>query len=231
MSPPIAFTREAARAYDAHCMRDLGIAGLELMENAARGCTRIAREMVADRAAPRVLVACGAGQNGGDGYAVARMLYEAGVACEIVHLGVPDARGDAGIMRGLAIAAGVPMQPFEPSLESARPDLVVDAVFGTGLDRPLAGHALAFVRWINALGAPVLSVDLPSGMDCDTGRPLPECVRATVTATMVARKAGFAMPAAGSFVGRVEVVPIGGPAVQPSAETREASTRASASAE
>ncbi|MFM7051996.1 MAG: NAD(P)H-hydrate epimerase [Planctomycetota bacterium] len=212
MSPPIAFTREAARAYDAHCMRDLGIAGLELMENAARGCTRIAREMVADRAAPRVLVACGAGQNGGDGYAVARMLHEAGVACEIVHLGAPDAASDAGIMRRLATESQVVMRPFDPAMRFTRPDLVVDALFGTGLDRPLAGNALAFVRWINALGAPVLSVDLPSGMDCDTGRPLPECVRATVTATMVAPKLGFAAPHAARETGRVEVVPIGGPA-------------------
>lgn len=231
MAMPVAFTREAARAYDAHCMRELGIAGLDLMENAARGCARIARAMVAGVASPRVLVACGAGQNGGDGYAVARMLREAGIAVEIVHLGIPGARSDAGIMRGLAVGARVPIQPFERSLQVARPDLVVDAVFGTGLDRPLAGDALAFVRWINAIGSPVLSVDLPSGMECDTGRPLPECVRATVTATMVAPKAGFAMPAAAPFAGRIEVVPIGGPAVQPSAEARAASTRASASDE
>ncbi|MFZ9880103.1 MAG: NAD(P)H-hydrate epimerase [Phycisphaerales bacterium] len=210
MAASIAFTRRDARAYDAHCMRALGIPGVLLMERAAEGVARIAREMLGGAARARVTVACGAGQNGGDGYRVAELLHGAGHEVRVVFLGEPREGSDAAVMRGRARRAGVPMQPFCTESAVHRAELVVDAVFGTGLDRPLEGDALAFVRSINASGAPVLSIDLPSGMDCDTGDAMPECVHATVTATMVAPKIGFARAGA-RRVGRVEVVPIGGP--------------------
>lgn len=200
----IVLSRNEAVRYDQHCMRDLGIAGIALMERAARGCAELALAMAATG---QVVVACGPGQNGGDGYAIARMLNEAGRAVTVVALGAPRAGTDAAAMR--ARLAGVPVLPFARGLEVGRPALVVDALFGTGLDRRLEGDALDAVRWINALAAPVLSVDLPSGLDCDLGVPLPECVRAAVTATMVAPKLGFAQAA--EWTGRVEVVPIGGP--------------------
>lgn len=206
------FTRADARAYDRHCMGACSIAGIELMERAARGSAAIAAAMLAGRRGG-VVVACGPGQNGGDGYAIARILREGGHAVRVVALGVPRPESDAGRMR--ARLCGVDIVPFEPvradELRRAlgAPALVVDALYGTGLDRPLEDDALAAVRWINALGAPVLSIDLPSGLDCDRGVPMPECVRATVTATMVAPKAGFA--AARAWTGVVEVVPLGGP--------------------
>lgn len=204
----IAFTRALARAYDRHAMDVLRVPGITLMENAAAGCTRIALGMIAAPARTRVLVACGSGQNGGDGYGVARQLAEAGCAVEIVFTGVPKEGTDAAIMRSRA--RGVRIRPFADARADGAFDLVVDALFGTGLDRAIEGDALACVRWINAQSAPVLSIDLPSGMDCDSGLPLPECVRATVTATMVAPKAGFERPDARAWVGRIEVVPIGG---------------------
>ena len=220
---PSIFTREQARAYDAFCMGTLGIRGLTLMENAARGCTDIALRMLARPRGARVLVACGAGQNGGDGYAIARMLADAGCAVRVVTLAPPRAGTDAAEMRARAEARGVPIAAFACDggatplvCDGVAPELVIDALFGTGLDRALEGDALAFVRAINslkALGVPVLSVDLPSGMDCDTGAGLPECVRATVTATMVAPKRGFVADGARDCTGRVEVVSIGGPPV------------------
>lgn len=210
MDAPIAFTRRDARAYDAHCMRVLGIPGVTLMEHAADGVARIAREMLGGAARARITVACGSGQNGGDGYRVAELLRRDGHEVRVVFLGEPRDGCDAAIMRARARNAGVPMERFRAEIPANVDELVVDALFGTGLDRPLEGDALAFVRWINASGVPVLSIDLPSGMDCDTGEAMPECVRATVTATMVAPKAGFAR-AGVDRVGRVEVVPIGGP--------------------
>jgi NAD(P)H-hydrate epimerase len=205
----ITFTRALARAYDRHAMVVSRIPGIALMENAAAGCARIALGMVDANARPRVLVACGSGQNGGDGYGVARHLADAGCAVEIVFVGIPKEGTDAAVMRSRA--EGITMRPFGDASASDGFDLVVDALFGTGLDRALAGDALACVRWINAQPAPVLSIDLPSGMDCDSGLPMPECVRATVTATMVAPKAGFELHGARACVGRVAVVPIGGP--------------------
>lgn len=207
---PASFTRTDARAYDLHCMEALGIPGIVLMERAARGCARAAEAMLGRRPA-RALVVCGSGQNGGDGYAVAAMLAEAGHAVAIRAVGEPRPGTDASVMRGRAIAAGVPVAPFEAGELVARPDLVVDALFGTGLDRPVVGAPRAAIAWMNALGAPVLSIDLPSGMDCDSGEPMPVCVRATRTVTMVAAKRGFESPRARPLVGIVEIVPIGGP--------------------
>ena len=198
------FTRADAVRYDRHCMQDLGMPGIVLMERAARGCSDAALAMAEGGS---VVVACGPGQNGGDGYAIARMLHEAGRAVTVVALGAPRAGTDAAVMR--ARLSGVGVLPFARGLDVGRPALVVDALFGTGLDRPLEGDARDAVLWINALGAPVLSVDLPSGLDCDLGVPLPECVRATVTATMVAPKCGF--DAGSRWVGHVRVIPLGGP--------------------
>jgi len=204
MRADVCFTRADALRYDRHCMQELGLAGVVLMERAARGCADLALEMAG---AGRVVVACGPGQNGGDGYAIARMLRDAGRQVVVVALGAPREGSDAAEMR--ARLQGVSIVSFEAGLAVPDASLVVDALFGTGLDRPLAADALGAVRWVNAIAAPVLSVDLPSGLDCDRGVPLPECVRATVTATMVAPKAGFA--AARAWTGRVEVVSLGGP--------------------
>lgn len=201
------YTRSEARAYDRHCMDVLRIPGIVLMRNAAAGCAALAESMCARDA--RVTVVCGAGQNGGDGYGVAAMLAERGMRVRVLALGKPQDGSDAAVMRAEAIARGVPIELFPGAGDGG--DLVVDALFGTGLDRPLDGEALAAVRWINASRARVLSIDLPSGMDCDLGCGLPECVRADVTATMVARKRGFDAPGADAWTGRVVVVPIGGP--------------------
>jgi hydroxyethylthiazole kinase-like uncharacterized protein yjeF len=204
------FTRADARAYDRHCMEVLGIPGVALMERASRGCAHAAVEMLPGPSA-RVCVVCGPGQNGGDGYAVARMLAEAGHAVEIRAVGEPRPGTDASVMRAKARDASVPIRAFDACEAAERLDLVVDGLFGTGLDRPVGGEALRAIAWMNARGAPILSIDVPSGLDCDTGRPLPDAVRAARTVTMVACKRGFLEPAAGPFIGRVEVVPIGGP--------------------
>jgi len=204
------FTRAEARAYDRHCIETLGIPGLALMERAARGCADAALEMLA-QARSSVIVVCGPGQNGGDGYAVARMLAERGHRVEIRALGDPKPDSDAGEMRRRAMAAGIPMREFDGSERGEGVDLVVDALFGTGLDRPVEGEALRAIGWMNRHAAPILAIDVPSGLDCDTGRPLPESVRATRTATMVAVKRGFLAADAGAFVGRVSAVSIGGP--------------------
>jgi NAD(P)H-hydrate epimerase len=89
--------------------------------------------------------------------------------------------------------------------------LVVDALFGTGLTRALADDAAGLVSALNASGSPILALDLPSGLDCDTGEPLGACVRAAATATFVAPKLGFSNPASVAYTGAVHVVPIGAP--------------------
>ncbi|MBM4113114.1 MAG: NAD(P)H-hydrate epimerase [Phycisphaerae bacterium] len=206
-----AFTRAEAQAFDRFAIETLGIPGIVLMENAALGCTEALREL-AGTAWPtvRVAIVCGPGSNGGDGYAVARLLRVAG-AEPIVHcFGRPRAGSDAAINAAIVEALGIPVAP--PPLASApMADLLVDALFGTGLSTDLDGDSRRIVERMNEFRGPRLAVDLPSGLDCDRGEPLGAAVRATVTATMAAPKAGFAAPGASAFTGRVVVVPIGAP--------------------
>jgi len=203
--------RSEARALDRIAIEELGIPGLVLMDNAARGVAAAAREMLDGPGKP-VVVSCGPGNNGGDGFAAARHLAASGVDVR-VHLAAPaeahDPASDSG--RNLAIlrALGVPRTE---EADFQRSCLVIDALFGTGLTRPLEGAWAALVACINGAGVPVLAIDIPSGLDADTGAVLGVAVRATVTATMAAPKAGFTLGEGPTHVGRVVVVGLGFPA-------------------
>jgi NAD(P)H-hydrate epimerase len=164
---------------------------------------------------------CGPGQNGGDGLVVARHLAVAGGTPSIVLLapssgGTPP--GDAGTNLRICRAMGLRIVEVRGVAEAAAASatirsaaLVVDALFGTGLTRGLEGAATALVGEIASAARPVLALDLPSGLDCDTGEPLGPCVRADLTATFVAPKAGFMNPASRAWTGEVVVVGIGAP--------------------
>ena len=218
----IHFSRSRARAYDAWCMRELGIPGILLMETAAAG---IAAESTcawpAGAGAPQLFVAvCGPGHNGGDGYAAIRHLHSRGAEAIALETLAPRADTDAALQHGIATRLGL-VRSFAvatPEIECAaatRRIVIIDALFGTGLDRPLAGLDAVRVNWINSMrsrGAKVVAVDVPSGMECDTGEALGGiCVEADITATMVAPKIGMANPAAARVLGTVVTVPIGGP--------------------
>jgi NAD(P)H-hydrate epimerase len=132
----------------------------------------------------------------------------------ILALGAPPDGSDAAVMRQVAERMGLTFEATGPrhvALPRRDVSLIVDALFGTGLDRELSPEAIALIDAINDSGTPVLSVDLPSGLDADTGTPRPRAVRATVTATMVVPKVGMLAPGAAAFTGRIETVPIGGP--------------------
>lgn len=210
----VVLDRAAVREVDRAAIEDFGIPGIVLMENAARGLADAALEMLTDAAhhPSRVLIVCGRGNNGGDGYALARHLANAGVHVTLVPLGDPRPDGDAGINAAICRNMDIPATTLDAIDDPASFDLIVDAMFGTGLDRAIEGSAAGAVAWINDAGRPVLAVDVPSGLDCDTGAPLGPTVRATVTVTFVAAKPGFAIPAAKPHVGRVVVVGIGAPA-------------------
>jgi NAD(P)H-hydrate epimerase len=94
---------------------------------------------------------------------------------------------------------------------AARFHLIIDAIFGTGLDRDVSGLAADTIRWINSSGVPVLAADVPSGMDCETGKPLGVCVKAAATVTFVGLKSGFLQPHAQEWLGEVIVADIGAP--------------------
>jgi hydroxyethylthiazole kinase-like uncharacterized protein yjeF len=195
-----------ARALDVDAVERLGMPSILLMENAAAGLARVARTLGGS-----FLVLCGAGNNGGDGLAAARHL---GLCCQIHLLAEPDPERcpDAALQLQILRRAGHRIE-VRSDLPRAEPGTVwIDALFGTGLARPVEGRAAEWIEAMNGSVGPRLAVDVPSGLDGDLGLPLgPACIRADVTATFEAPKAGLLVPEASPFVGRIEVVPLGLP--------------------
>jgi NAD(P)H-hydrate epimerase len=209
----IRLTRSQVREVDRLAIEQYGIPGIVLMENAATGAAAVARDMLGGRGGASVLILCGGGNNGGDGLAIARHLSNHGISVRIALTTDPAKySGDARINWDITRAMNLAAEPFSPSLlDGGKPDLIIDAIFGTGLDREPRAPFAEIARWINSTGAPVLAIDLPSGLDCDTGEPRGACIVATRTVTFVAEKVGFQSPAAGQYLGIVTVAGIGCP--------------------
>jgi NAD(P)H-hydrate epimerase len=227
-------TRDEVREIDRRSTEEFGVPGHVLMENAGRGCAELLMRLNPDK--KPVLVLCGPGNNGGDGFVIARHL----LAHEWpVSVGVLSELGMAG--SGDSIAADPKLSPdaarnyvllkrihhvrlVSPRFWSAdkrmREQLfkeidssgwIVDALFGTGLCRPLGPPYDDVVARVNDSRHPVLAVDIPSGLDCDTGEPLGCCIKAAHTATFVAPKRGFRNPRSRDWTGEVHVIDIGAP--------------------
>lgn len=221
----IRFTRQQAIDYDRACVQEFGIPPLVLMTHAAVECATVIRKRL-PCLPPLVVALCGGGNNGGDGYAIARTLHSWGVHAMAIEVTTPRANSDAHTMRDAAAAHSLvhPWSEFAGHIPSDGPLIIVDALFGTGLTRAPCGRELEAIHWINARGARVVSIDLPSGMDCDLGVALGgphDMVRANETLTMVCEKAGFSNPRAREFLGIVTVVPIGGPPLTQDPQTVE----------
>jgi NAD(P)H-hydrate epimerase len=184
----------------------LGTPGLTLMERAGAATARAAERLVSEGG--RVLVLCGPGNNGGDGYVVARDLAASGFEVAVAALATPRAGTDAA--RAAATWTGPVLSAA--SGDPAQADLFVDALFGTGLARDLDGAAADLVARVNAAGKPVLAVDIPSGIDADTGAVRGAAIRADATVTFAARKPGHLLYPGRALCGLVEVADIGIPA-------------------
>ncbi|MCJ2093232.1 NAD(P)H-hydrate dehydratase [Methylobacterium sp. J-072] len=196
-------TVAAMRRVDAAAI-DGGIPGIRLMEAAGAAVAERARARLPEGG--RVLVLCGPGNNGGDGFVAARLLAERGYAVDLHLLGERGAlTGDA------ALAAEAWTGPVQPADADALPpcDLVIDALFGAGLSRHLDGAARALVEAVNAAGRPVLAVDVPSGVDGDTGAVRGVAIRAVETVTFVAFKPGHLLQPGRSLCGHRHLADIG----------------------
>lgn len=213
-------TRQQIRRVDDIAINELQIPGVVLMENAGRGAAQTIRELVEQRNARRVAVYCGRGNNGGDGFVIARHLLNAGVNVE-VYLTVPESvlRGDAEINQRILRNMGVEMTLIDTAERMraaactlARDDIVVDALLGTGFTGEVRQPLTELIAAINDTPhAATVAIDIPSGLDCDTGRPGGIAVRADVTVTFVAEKVGLSRPGAREWTGTVRVVDIGTP--------------------
>jgi NAD(P)H-hydrate epimerase len=191
------------------------IMGIVLMENAGRG---IAEILLAEKPKGKVVICCGRGNNGGDGFVIARHLNAAGVDVQVLLFADPkELMGDAcmnhAIIAHSDISIKVLISPSAEDLKSIFKDAVwvVDALVGTGQKGALRPPFDIVVRQINESGVKVLAVDLPSGLDADTGIASDPTIKATITATMVTPKIGFQNPEAQSYLGKLMVVGIGLP--------------------
>jgi NAD(P)H-hydrate epimerase len=206
--------REQLHEIDRRCVADYHIPSIVLMENAARAVATEACRMMAGECCGTVLILCGIGNNGGDGLAAARHLHNFGADVTIGLVGDPaNYKGDALTNWNIISAMKLTARPFDPQmLLDPRPVVVIDAIFGTGLTKPPRDPFPAVASAVNQSGLLVLAVDLPSGLDADTGVPPGAFIRATSTVTMVAEKIGFTRPGARGLIGDVVIGDIGCPA-------------------
>ena len=177
------------RAIEHAVINDHGIAGYTLMQRAGQTVFEACRGRLEKQA--RILVMCGPGNNGGDGYVIARLLRENGYFVQLISVAAAEKlRGDAALARDAWLAAGGEIEAFRGELPEA-PDLIIDAMLGTGLERPLQGNILVAVQLLNESPAPVIAVDIPTGLSSETGVPMGSAVIARQTVTFVGLKLGL----------------------------------------
>jgi NAD(P)H-hydrate epimerase len=186
---PYALYRAAqVRELDRTAIEDQGIPGTELMERAGRAAYRLLRERWPD--ARDIVVACGSGNNGGDGYVVARCARMDGLGVRVLQLGDPERmRGDALAMAKAFRDAGGAVEPFQLLPQGA--ELIVDSLLGTGLEREVVGEWAEAIGNINDHPATVLAIDIPSGLHSDLGRIMGAAVRAEATISFIGLKQGM----------------------------------------
>ena len=211
-------TREQARSVDRIAIEHYGIPSIVLMENAGRGVVEL-MERVGIQG--RVVVGCGKGNNGGDGYVIARHLDIRGHDVIVYRCGTEsELDGDAKINHDIAFAAEIPIEyvtegfdhwgQLDRDIRAA--DWVVDAILGTGATGVPRTPADGFITRANDAGQPKkLAVDVPSGLDCNTGQQYQPTFRADFTCTFVAAKPGLLMTSPANVIGELHVVDIGVP--------------------
>ena len=205
--PLALYPAAAVRELDRLATEEKQIPGYTLMVRAGQKLLATLDRHFPD--ARKLVILCGAGNNAGDGYVLARMARARGLAVDVVALSDPARlKGDAALACATFREAGGTTLEWSPKrFEGA--DLIVDAVLGTGLTRPLAGAAATIVHAVNASPLPVLSVDIPTGLDADSGSVLGDAVRADVTATFVGLKIGMFQGAGPDYSGVIEFDDLG----------------------
>jgi len=205
-------TGEEMKRLDWQTIEEHGIPSLVLMERAALAAVEVLQTKEFDL--ERITVVCGPGNNGGDGIAVARLLYLAGRAVNLVFVGDPEKRSEeTRRQQEIAGSYGLHVETLaQTANEMKEPTTIVDAIFGIGKVRAPAGDFLGAILYINAkraAGAKVLAIDIPSGVCADTGEVPGEAVSADATVTFAYRKTGLVSPPGSLFAGEVLVKDIG----------------------
>lgn len=221
MSLPL--SRAQAREIDRLTIESFGLPGIVLMENAGRNAATAIRQFAIPETDQRFVILAGRGNNGGDGLVIARHLDNAGLSVRVLLAAEPGRfAGDAAVNLAVLERSGIPLACLATGGAAAWGEaladatVLVDALLGTGASGPARGPVAAAIAAIarRSTHEPrprVVAIDLPSGLDCDTGRPLGPCVRADLTLSFVAAKVGFAAAGAADYLGEVHVLDIGEP--------------------
>lgn len=207
-------TAQQMAAMDRYSIENLMIPGIVLMENAGYHCARIAQQMLQDLHGKVVHIYCGPGNNGGDGYVIARHLANWGAQVHtLIAASRDNIKGDALINLAILEQTGHVIHYIASftDLPAEKPDLVVDALLGTGASPPLRGFFKEIVEHINGLDASVLAVDVPTGVSADHGVVSGHAIRAQKTVTMACLKPGLLLSPGREHCGSVEVVDISMP--------------------
>ena len=207
-NPTLSFSRDALRAIDRDAVDTFGIPSIVLMENAARGAATLIHDRCNEQAV-EITIVCGGGNNGGDGYGVARHLLNLGHGIMILQMKRPTTE-DASTNEKISRSMDIPIHDWSTN-SLGDPSLLVDAIFGTGLHSTVEGIYADAINEINAFDRTCISLDIPSGLDCDDGTPHGCCVKANETITFVGLKMGFMRDHSRKFTGNVSVVDIGCP--------------------
>jgi NAD(P)H-hydrate epimerase len=214
--PVLWFDRAALREIDRRAVEEFHIPILTLMENAGRGVADVAQRHI--RLGKGALVVCGTGNNGGDGLVCARHLHNAGIRVQLLFVGERGALSAAAaaqmvVVEAMKLPMSVEMEGHAELrnwiVESDPQDIIIDAIFGTGLSRDVTGLAKEVIHAINVSKRTVVAVDIPSGLDCDSGKPLGEAVHAAETVSFCGMKIGFA--GAEKNTGKISIADIGVP--------------------
>ncbi len=215
----IVMARDEVRAFDTWAINTLGIPGVVLMENAGRSCAELIEEKLRGVDDPTVCIFCGTGNNGGDGYVIARHLLNSGFRANVVICGDRNKiKGDAKINLDILESMGQSVEQINLTGENvndrvetltAGSDMIVDSLFGTGLNGRLSEAYKQLIDSLNTRDRPILAVDIPSGLDCDTGEPLGAAIHADYTVTFAALKKGFMTERATQYTGEIFIASIG----------------------
>jgi ADP-dependent NAD(P)H-hydrate dehydratase / NAD(P)H-hydrate epimerase len=202
------YTVEQVRAFDRRAIDDLGLTGFELMNRAATAAfTALCRHWPGAR---RIVVFCGPGNNGGDGYLLASLAHDVGMAVEVIELS-DAAKGDAALARDTWLRGKGAPHPWVQDMPLPSADVYVDALYGTGLNRVPDASVTSLIQRINASAIPVLAMDVPSGLNADTGECPGEAIRAELTVSFIAAKRGLYTGQAATRVGQWQLDTLGLP--------------------
>ena len=212
-------TAEEMQELDRKAIETYRIPGIVLMENAGRGAAEVISNFFPEIHKKKVAIIAGKGNNGGDGFVIARYLLNQGICVRVYLLTDPKGlRGDAETnfsifhrIKGEVVSVPSSKDYIKVKRDLEKFDILVDGIFGTGLDAEVRGYYREVIDHLNTLQRPIVAIDIPSGLDADTGKPLGTAIRASLTITFGLPKIGHLIPPGLDYVGKVKVIDIGIP--------------------